>query len=225
MDAYEPISAFDLRLELQRPPETSSAETGDRVPSVDPWYPTWCLDWGVTTVHLSTSVMGVTVRPRRPAALQDEDLRHCKEELRTVLRFVAHLAAEYGLLRPVVGIVRLDPCTDSGNDVPSWLRTVRGWAGDQDWHRGEFLLFVETNENDYLRRCGDLLAPAPATWSRAEPRYREVREPFSTMRRRRHPPARIPITAMLPRTRIRLSFFNACERQPVPMPTARRGIR
>jgi len=80
-----------------------------------------------------------------------------------------HLAAEYGLLRPVVGIVRMDPFPDSGNDVPCRIRKVRGWAGDQDWHRGEFLLFVETDENDYLRRCGDLLAPAPATWSRAEP--------------------------------------------------------
>ena len=91
----------------------------------------------------------------------------CKEELRTLLRFVAQLAAEYGLLRPVVGMVLLDAC-DSGSGK-DWVRHVCGWAGDQDWHRCEFLLFVETNHHDYCRRCVDLLAPAPEEWTRIEP--------------------------------------------------------
>ena len=62
-----------------------------------------------------------------------------RRKLRTLLRFVANLAAEYGLLRPVVGMVLLDGCDPDSEK--EWIDDVRAWAGEQDWHRGEFLLF------------------------------------------------------------------------------------
>ena len=176
-DVTHRLDAFDLGLDLRQP----GNDTGDTPPGNDPWYPVWCLDWGVTHVHLSASVLCVTVRPRRlPGARCTES---SKEELRTLLRFVAQLAAEYGLLRPVVGMVLLDDCADAGRQTSEGdggghqdtnaevcaNAEVRAWAGDQDWHRGEFLLFVETKDKEYRERCLDLLAPAPEKWSRAEP--------------------------------------------------------
>ena len=80
---------------------------------------------------------------------------------------VANLAAEYGLLRPVAGMLLLDAC-DSGSGE-EWIDVVGAWAGEQDWHRGEFLLFAETDRQKYCRRCLDLLAPAPDAWTRIEP--------------------------------------------------------
>lgn len=142
----------------------------DRVASTDPWHPTWCLDWGVTSVHLSASVMCVTVQPRRWSSLAvtaREARETCKEELRTLLRFVANLAAEYGLLRPVAGMLLLDACDSDSEE--EWVDVIGAWAGEQDWHRGEFLLFVETDRQQYCRRCLDLLAPAPDAWTRIEP--------------------------------------------------------
>ena len=164
VDHARRLEDFDLGLDLQRPADG----TNDGVVSTDPWYPVWCVDWGITRVHLSASILCVTLRPQRLSSLMHPPAREtCKEELRTLLRFVAQLAAEYGLLRPVVGMVLLDAC-DSGSGK-DWVRHVCGWAGDQDWHRGEFLLFVETNHHDYCRRCVDLLAPAPEEWTRIEP--------------------------------------------------------
>ena len=164
VDHARRLEDFDLGLDLQQPADGMN----DGVVSTDPWYPVWCVDWGITSVHLSASIMCVTLRPQRLSSLMHPPTREtCKEELRTLLRFVAQLAAEYGLLRPVVGMVLLDAC-DSGSGK-DWVDHVRGWAGDQDWHRGEFLLFVEMNHHDYCRRCVDLLAPAPEEWTRTEP--------------------------------------------------------
>ena len=122
-------------------------------------------------IHLSTSVLCATVQPRQPSALQRE-LSRCKEELRTLLRFVANLASEYGLLRPVVGFVLLDACPGTENDgqeePPDWMQHIQGWAGDQDWHRGEFLLFVEADHKEYQKRCLDLLRSVPDRWQEAE---------------------------------------------------------
>ncbi len=187
-DLADRLDDFDLGLVLRKPED----DANDRATSTDPWYPVWCLDWGVTRVHLSVAALCVTVRPRRPSALTPTQARGtCKEELRTLLRFVAQLAAEYGLLRPVVGIVLLDTCShtgdharsDSGNDEPPWVQVVRDWGGDQDWHRGEFLLFVETDHQEYCRRCLDLLAPAPDAWSRTEsPEPRKASEVLAAAR-------------------------------------------
>ena len=163
-DLARRLDGFDLGLDLRNPEDG----TNDGVACTDPCYPVWCLDWGITGVHLSASVMCVTVQPRRLSSLMEPQARQAgKDELRTLLRFAAQLAAEYGLLRPVAGMVLVDACASgSGND---WIHDVRAWAGDQDWHRGEFLLFVETDLQEYRRRCLDLLAPAPDEWSRIEP--------------------------------------------------------
>ena len=159
-NSLDEFNEFDLGLDLRQPPK-GPAEDG--TPSTDVWYPEWCHDWGIMTIHLSASVLCATVRSRRPSALQDKLSRaQCKEELRTLLRFVANLASEYGLLRPVVGFVLLDACP--GLEI----HNIEGWEVDQDWHRGEFLLFVETDYDKYRERCLNLLRSAPGAWQQAE---------------------------------------------------------
>ena len=63
-------------------------------------------------------------------------------ELRTLLRLAAQLAAEYGLLRPMVGMVLLDGRADAGQGVNEVQggedrdteAAVRTWTGDRDRH-------------------------------------------------------------------------------------------
>ena len=164
------LDEFRLELGLLMPP-TESAEEGC-IPSTDPWHPVWCHDWSITEIHLSTSVLCATVQLRRPSALQSKSSRsQCKEELRTLLRFFANLATEYGLLRPVVGFALLAGCAATegdGQEEPPWMQDLCRWPGDQNWHRGEFLLFVETDQQEYHDRCLDLLRSAPARWQETE---------------------------------------------------------
>ena len=65
-------------------------------------------------------------------------------ELRTLLRLAAQLAAEYGLLRPMVGMVLLDGRAGAGQGVNEGQGSedrdteaaVRTWTGNQDRHLG-----------------------------------------------------------------------------------------
>ena len=49
VDHARRLEDFDLGLDLQQPADG----TNDGVVSTDPWYPVWCVDWGITSVHLS----------------------------------------------------------------------------------------------------------------------------------------------------------------------------
>ena len=67
----------------------------------------------------------------------------CFEEMARRLREAGDLCASFGLPLPVVGIVEL-----SGNDE-ELERKIERKAGNQDWHRGDFiLLHMKSDEAD-----------------------------------------------------------------------------
>ncbi|HEX9726505.1 MAG TPA: hypothetical protein VGC53_19660 [Vicinamibacteria bacterium] len=90
-----------------------------------------------------------------------------KESLRLHLRRLRNLAWDQGHLRPIVAVL----------DVQAEHRLdVEQWAGDQDWHRGEFVLFVATAE-EVNSTLIDLLGPQPDPWKSKEVvRQRTVEE-------------------------------------------------
>jgi len=69
---------------------------------------------------------------------------YCFEEMAKRLRETGDLCASFGLPLPVVGIVEL-----KSNDDEEIKKAIEKRAGDQDWHRGDFiLLHMRSDEAD-----------------------------------------------------------------------------
>lgn len=68
----------------------------------------------------------------------------CFEEMARRLREAGDLCASFGLPLPVVGIVEL-----KNNDDEEIKKAIEKRTGDQDWHRGDFILLdVRSDEAD-----------------------------------------------------------------------------
>ena len=68
-----------------------------------------------------------------------------------VLRTAAQVLNDHGLVRPTVGVVW-------GDDISA---DVFGWAAEQEWHRGEFVLYVEEGWPAAEERIREILLPLP----------------------------------------------------------------
>jgi len=95
--------------------------------------------WHCEGIYLSDVCLAVCLQ-RLPESPEDA----AKDDLRALLRGIGHLALSENLWRPVVGVVE-------DNDG-----SVGPLGADQEWHRGDFLVFV-TNEPQ--KRLEDLLLP------------------------------------------------------------------
>lgn len=78
-----------------------------------------------------------------------------KDPLLSHLRMLGFLATDHGYLRPIVCVAEVGE--EQRGKVASW-----GW--DQNWHRGEFLLFVATSRNEAEELLGGLLERCPELW-------------------------------------------------------------
>jgi hypothetical protein len=99
--------------------------------------------------------------PVAPAIV--DGLEPHRRQVRRIMRLLAHRLGEHGVDCPAV--VLLSPRRVSGLLTESALeyfrRVYHVLAADQDWHRGEFLVFVEAGVDKVRERLLDLLAPEP----------------------------------------------------------------
>ncbi|NKC15556.1 MAG: hypothetical protein GKR94_26175 [Gammaproteobacteria bacterium] len=116
--------------------------------------------WDCAGLFLSNTCLAVHPRPRSPGAQEADE----REALRTLLRGLGQRLLEFNLWRPVVAVLEVKEDRDG---------RYTAWAADQDWHRGDFLLFVEQAEN-VEKRLDDLLDPGH-TLAKLQPAPREPR--------------------------------------------------
>lgn len=100
----------------------------------------------------------------------EDQVTVAKERTRTTLRLLAQLTADFGQLLPVVGVIGPDPAMDAEHGP--FVDAVRLWPTQQDWHRGEFALYVEETVERLARRCRDVLSPHLPSVEHFQPRTR-----------------------------------------------------
>lgn len=89
--------------------------------------------WRCPGLYLSSVCMAVHLKPKETWSAP-ESMDKYKEDLRTLLRGLAQRLLEHNLWRPLVAVLE----DDKGR--------FAGLAADQEWHRGEFLLYAEKKE-------------------------------------------------------------------------------
>lgn len=98
--------------------------------------------------HLTLAEAPQTVSP----AWQDQ----AKAVLKRLLMQISLCASEAGYLLPVVGILEIS----TSSKTTAWQQQFKIWERDQDWHRGQFLLFTTLPE-EVNSRLVDILGPQP----------------------------------------------------------------
>ena len=114
--------------------------------------------WRCPGLYLSNTCFAVHIVPRDGVGPNDENAR---DDLRALLRGLGQRLLEFNLWRPVVGVL----------ETP--LQEYQHWSKDQDWHRGDFLLWIETSKKDVGKRLADLLDPEAYL---SEPELRQEKE-------------------------------------------------
>ena len=99
--------------------------------------------WRSPGLYLSDTCLAVHLIPRNDPNAKDGE---AKDDLRTLLRGLGQRLLEFNLWRPVVGVLETS------------VREYQNWSKDQEWHRGDFLLWIEASEN-VEERLADLLDP------------------------------------------------------------------
>jgi hypothetical protein len=92
-----------------------------------------------------------------------EHVQELREQVAVVIRTLNDRLRRYGVDCPAIVVVHPAPTdTPDATQHSAEFRTVyRQTAADQDWHRGEFLVFVEASNGEAEKRIKDLLDPDP----------------------------------------------------------------
>lgn len=114
--------------------------------------------WRCPGLYLSSVCMAVHLKPKEIWSAP-ESMDKYKEDLRTLLRGLAQRLLEHNLWRPLVAVIEMGE-----GEYPRQLALL---GKDQEWHRGDFLLFIEKNgqgieeciEKRIEKRIADLLEP------------------------------------------------------------------
>ncbi|NLU51213.1 MAG: hypothetical protein GXX09_12610 [Syntrophomonadaceae bacterium] len=84
-----------------------------------------------------------------------------KDSIGRVLRLLGAYAEKFGFILPVIGFLR--------TEVETNVEYIQRWAGDQDWHRGDFsLILLGKNEADDIDEIHKFICSASAIWSEGD---------------------------------------------------------
>ncbi len=121
--------------------------------------------WRRLVLCYSSIAFAVVVQPDN-GLLTDAQRDEAKTTLYRYLKKIQLNLLEFGLVYPVTCIVI------AGDKETATYNEIFRWESDQDWHRGDFTLYVEENEDKARERLFDLLSPRVEQLSteRKEPR-------------------------------------------------------
>ncbi len=88
--------------------------------------------WQTDRIYLNDVCLVVIVNP----VASTETDNSAKEELYGLLRRISSRALHHNLMRPLAAIVQK-------SDDSKLPEGIANWGADQEWHRGEFTLYVE----------------------------------------------------------------------------------
>lgn len=116
------------------------------------------MHWQVIEIYLSEVCLAVHIEPAEPNQSVEDgwDSSGAKEELRTFLRQLRHLALSCDIICPVVAVI---PRQCSGYTPVGWNdgNPVNEWIADQQWHRGTFVLYLEEDGGTLRKRLQAML--------------------------------------------------------------------
>lgn len=100
----------------------------------------------------------------RPGSEASQDtIEDLKSQLRIAMRTLLMRLGEHGVVCP--GVALLSPSAPTAAPVAgandAFSKAYGVVQGDQRWHRGEFLVFVEVSKREATERLIDLLDPEP----------------------------------------------------------------
>ena len=104
--------------------------------------------WKAEEIYLNNICIAVKLKLIK---INDE-LENIKEALYSLLMSIVQTALDHDLLRPVAGIISID---NLGDDILP--KDIKKWGSDQDWHRGDFILFIEQDEDKVKERIFELV--------------------------------------------------------------------
>ncbi len=108
--------------------------------------------WRRLALCYSSIAFAVVVQPDN-GCLTDAERKDAKATLYRYLKKIQLNLLEFGLVYPVTCIVI------AGSKETAAYNEITHWESDQDWHRGDFTLYVEENEDKACERLFDLLSP------------------------------------------------------------------
>lgn len=104
--------------------------------------------WTLDAVYLSNTALVLDVGA--PIGAAPRQLPAHRDELDRLARQLSHRAADHGVLRPVALVVRVE-----SDELHAELNR---WTFDQDWHRGEFLFYLVSKDEEHADLLRDLVA-------------------------------------------------------------------
>lgn len=86
-----------------------------------------------------------------------------KRQIRILLRLLLDQIRKHGVDCPAVALLspRNISAMSTQDAEDEFQKSYASLASNQEWHRGEFLVFIEKNNDDAKERLQDLLAPTP----------------------------------------------------------------
>jgi hypothetical protein len=121
-----------------------------------------CRWWQREGIYLSNVCLAVHLTVCLSGFVSEEDFFSSKESLYGYLRRVGQATLDHDVMRPIACVIV--------SSEPLYTK-LHSWAADQEWHRGSFLLYFET-EDGVWDRLLDLLDAKPDVFY---PEYRDPR--------------------------------------------------
>ncbi len=116
--------------------------------------------WHVTSIEVSPVCIAVQVEHKSGESTTDSDWHEVQNELFGFLKGISNLAADRNIMHPMIGFVTAGAEEDEIKQKELKSK-VLSWSADQDWHQGNFILYVTGDSSDEMPKKDELLSEHP----------------------------------------------------------------
>jgi hypothetical protein len=115
---------------------------------------------GMLLVEVYLSEIALVVWLEVDSREPDDELQG---HLQVTMRSLQDRLRGYGVDCPAVAVLApaAELLSSGGGGIETFKKDYNKLAADQDWHRGEFLVFIEDSDEGARKRLTDLLSPQP----------------------------------------------------------------
>lgn len=149
LEEYRLVGADDDPPEGDPPP--ASNQTSDEKGRIPPERRPWKRE----AIYRSPICIAVRLSVIESDCRNEEEVSAAKTALFRYLRQLNQAVMDHGIVLPLAAVITA-PRQDAETPL---TQALKGWGGDQSWHRGGFTLYVETDQDTVEKRLLDLLSP------------------------------------------------------------------
>ncbi len=116
--------------------------------------------WDVKSIEISPVCITVDVKHKSRGSTTDSHWHEAQNELFEFLKGISNIAADRNIMHPMIGFVTTG--TEKDETKKEELQSkVLSWSADQDWHQGNFILYVTADSSDTVPKKDELLSENP----------------------------------------------------------------